>query len=313
MSLTTLQLISELATQMGMYYSVATTGGTTTTLISDELTQYIHKNTNPLDWFVYGPFATADGANGGQERRTKAWTQDNATLTFWLAWPTGITASKRYDIFTRCSRARILAALNIAIRELGMYWQRPVEDTSLTTAVNTWTYTLPAGTNWFHIRDLELQVNTDASLTGYPYQSVRDRARIRETVSSTGTRAMVIQFDSLPVPSRTLRIIGDAYFSEISNDADVLPVTGPHEGAIHNWVYRRARMTLNDWLTEKAFSGDAETARIRALTLLAREAKDLKELLRKETPAQIVVPGQGTGQVMFSSPDVGYFGAFTPH
>lgn len=291
-------LVRELAQRMGEFAlaTAAASGGSATKLVDQGLRVHLPHNVDiNLNVWVYGA-ANADTANRGVERRAKSWNYDTATLTLHGPGMPAAMTTGDYELHWRFSRARKLAALNDALGELGMHWYRPILDESLTTADNTWRYTLPSTINWQGVQQVLIQISTDNSLVGYPYQDATpwDPA-IEASVAANGTTTWYLRFGAKPPSGRTLRILGAASYTDLVADTDVVPLRNDWAQRALAWLYKWAQHLLVSW--EIGAQPAAQTERLLAWNqYILLEARD--ELMRNapEAPnARLIVPGVGTG------------------
>lgn len=309
MSITCTQLIRELGKRLGEYIqSTPTASGSSagTTLVDSNLLQYWPQTIGTgqeqfMPW-VYGS-TTVDAANVGITRRATMWNSASAVtaLTFPVAWPapitsTGSSGAPVYDIFLRNSRDRLLEAVNSAVGQLGLWWFREFIDTSITTAAQTWSYTLPSGQYIARLWQVEYQVDTSSNNIGFPYADAQNLDwQVVESTDTTGAFTQTLQFGILPPYPRTLRLRGEAYFPDLVNDSDVLALSGEWQRPCTGWIYKYAAFLINSWLAMQLPQGD--TQRYAALEQsLLQEAETLKaEMKRGHKPGRIVVPGLGEG------------------
>lgn len=294
--------------------SVPTAGGTTTTLIDTALNQWFPGDTPTANWWVYGA-STVAALNVGVERRVKSWAQSSSTLTFYpggAAWPTAITAAGTYELRTRNSHERVVQAIAAATNLLSQSWYRIVQDVSVVTATQTALYTLPSSANWSNVVDVEVQVNTDSSYTGYPYVDAMSFGlnwRAQQTMDLTGATVWQIQFGMQPPPNRILRVWGEGFYPAPVLETDVIPLGGEWYGPATEFLYAWAQFTLTDWTTNRVPAG--ETSRY------VQRAKDLRQwaqslALQMEQPHtgnRVNVPGRGDGQISASMNNPDWFGA----
>jgi hypothetical protein len=136
-----------------------------------------------------------------------------------------------YAVNMRWPRRRKLAALNRGIRRLPQNFWRRIEDTSITTTYNTWTYLLPPGMT----RLFEVYVQASLNLSGagplaqgqdgrgFPFNRLTGWT-VRENVNPDGTITHVLQLDAVPPWPRVLRLIGQGIQSLLQSDADIVAV-----------------------------------------------------------------------------------------
>lgn len=277
------------------------------------LNQYMPVDNAQFYPWIYGS-STADAANVGLSRRGRAWTQSTSTLTLFTPGFPAAMAAGVYEIHLRYERDRILEAVNEGIGILDQGWYRTFIDTSITTAQNTWKYTLPSTQNWGQVVGVELQINTDTSIPTYPYASANPwNWRVySDTHPTTGAIVWYIQFGIVPPPDRTLRIWGVSGYGDLTSDADIFAVNSNSERSVLSWVYRWALHNLSDWQVNKLPAGQVDEYR-RVSDSLMREAFRLKqELGEPASNGRIAIPGRGDGTVSSSGgTDASYFGVFS--
>lgn len=301
-------LIRELAQRMGEYVaSTPTAAGTTTTLIDSALKQYWPLDVAQHYAWVYGA-ATADTNNRTIERRVQSWDADSTTLTFLAAWPTAPTTGL-YEVHTRTPRARKLRALNAAIGELHLYWYRPFVDESLTTASNTYTYSLPSNIIWAAVPRLEIQVNTAVASHPYSDASVYN-PQIRRSTTTGGVTTWTIQFGRLPPPGRKLRVYGMAAYGDLASDTAVLGLQESWASAAQEWIYEWAEFKLWSWDLAAQPASQTEKLRIQRQEALMIAKRDLLDKAPVPQNSQIIVPGHGDGQWAALLDDPRYLGGF---
>ncbi len=296
-------LITELAQRMGDYVLVtAAATGSTTTLVDANLDQWITEDvTADLNSWVYGVATTtqgytpADSANRGIERRGKSYTQSSHTIGLYAAMPAVMQAGN-YELHSRHARSRKLAALNSAVRLLNLAWYRDVWDTSLTTAANQWSYTLPTSILWTAVKQVEIQMLTSGSFSTYPYaDAMQWDYRIYPQVDVSGVKTWSLQFGVMPPPGRTLRVIGRAAYADMVNEGDILPIPDAWNEAqefVHDWAAFRL------WEFEEGRQPSGQTERIRQAKQdrLQQALMQLKENRPQLPNVRVAVPGMGTGQ-----------------
>lgn len=315
MSKTLTQLVAEVGNRQGEFaLSTPTALGTTTTLIDTGLDQVMPVSlaANHFNAWFYGRTGVV-GANVGVERRANQWTQTSHTVTFKTAWPTAVTAAGTYEIHRVYPRARIVEALNDAIGCLGLYWVRQFVDESITTAVNTWRYTLPSAQNWAIVDDVQIQVVTDTALPTYPYAKLDEsNFSIYKDLSTAGVETWYIQFSSQPPSGRKLRILGRAYYSDLALDADVLGLGGKWERPALKFIYGYAGYLLNDWQANK-MSSDTAKYRQKSLDYWQRQKEEVLEMRERPSRVRLILPGMGDGTFNAAQDDPNYLAAFSAH
>lgn len=294
MSRTAQELIRELAERLGeLIICTATSDGTTTTIVSTDLKSYLPVDVENFHPWVYYTGKTPS-ANFALERRGASWMAFTSTLTLLTPLPAATLSTEQFELHARTRRSRKLEAINDAAGMLGLYWARPIVDTSITTEQNTWAYALPATLS--QVSDVQIQVSTDANQATFPY---RDAAPWNWTVEqardAAGATTLTLRFGVLPPPDRTLRILGESHFADMDTDADVLALGGPWERPTLTWIMAMAKFTVLDEVTERQPAGETDRYRQRSLDALNRQKDYL--LLHRQThrPGRVNVPGMGDG------------------
>jgi hypothetical protein len=319
MAMTALALVQELARRNDeLIISTPTATGTTTTLIDTGLNQYMPQDTGTgnarlLCWVYCN---AGDTANVGQERRAQSFSANSSTLTFFSgagAWPVAPTSAGTYELHLRSERSRKLEAINSAVRQLGLTWYRVFQDTSITTAINQWTYTIPSADNMSKVSKVEIQISTQPTLIGYPYIDASPwNWVIRESTDTSGNLTQILQFGVVPPPNRTLRITMEGWYPNLANDSDVLPLSGKWAGPATEFIYDWATYRLMQWQEHGQPAG--ELGRYQALSREDLQAA-LERVLRlapPHLPGRVVIPGSGDGQYPAGavSNDPAFLGAY---
>lgn len=304
---TALNMVRELGRRMEDLVLATPSSGTTTTLVDADLQEYLPHDipAKQLNCWVYGcQDVVAD--NRGIERRGKEWDVDTFTLTFYNAWPAAVTTAGTYEVRRHHQRSRATRALNSAIAQLGLYWYREVIDTSLTTAAETWQYTLPSSQNWFNVTRVEIQSQTDATLEaqGFPYDNAYPLGwTTRRAVTSAGVETLVLQFSTIPPEGRKLRVYGEAYHAAIDDDTDVLALSGRWEPMALEWIYDYGVFSLMQWREGRASGGDMEKVRTIGLDRLMRSKERILEQAPVHGNARVLTPFDGDGTRSPRSPN----------
>lgn len=305
-------LVREFAARQGEFYlaTAANTGSPTLLVDANLLTMLPVDIPSQFNAWVYGG-ATADVANRGVERRAASFSATAAGLTLYApGFPTACTTGA-YEIHSRTARSRKLAALNAAIRLLHLAWFRPVRDQTLTTVTNTWEYALPNTVLWESVARIELQVSTDNTLIGYPYADARAwDSRLYRAVDANGVTTWYLQFGVQPPSGRLIRFLGQAAYTDLVADTDVLPLEGDWAGPAVEWIYDYAAHKLWTWEANKQPSGDAQKAIARAEQILQEARQELLENRPTPLPSHIVVPGMGDGSGLERTGGPGYLAAW---
>lgn len=304
-------LIRELSERVSDF-ALSTPGpGGTTTLIDPDLRQYFPQPISQFNGWVYCPMDSPDALNRGVERRGQAWDPTASALQLYApGFPQTITAGE-YEIRMRFRRDRVLKALNSAIGQLGLTWYRKICDESVVTRVNNWIY-YPANTiNWSQIYRVEIQINTSPDQIGYPYADADYlNWRPRYWTDDQGNETWAIEFGIQPPPDRQLRIFAEGYYPQLVDDDDVLAISGKWEGGALEWIYDFAEFRLNDSLTNRIPTGEAEKIRQQAMDRLERQKNDILVNAPSHQPGRVVTPGHGDAMAFPSPEDWRFLGAF---
>lgn len=308
------QLIRGLGRRMREFFlSNPTSPGSQTTLIDLGITKFIPQDiVSQFNAWVSG-VPGADAANVGFEARATSWTVDNATLTLYTpGFPVAVTGGP-YEVHIRFPRSDILEAINDAVGQLGMTWYREVKDESLVSVQQQWRYVAPATQHWTIINKIEIQINTDEQATagGYPFAPADYlNPRVERDVDSTGVEVWAIQFGLQPPPGRIIRLWGEAFYPDVVQDADYLPLAGEWQRPALTWIYSWGQFQLNDWVTNQSPTGETAKIRQQALDQLERQKDALLATAPPHKPGMVVTPGRGDGYTVSSPEDWRYLGAF---
>jgi hypothetical protein len=304
-------LVRELGTRMQQFApATPQPGALATTLIDPGLRQYMPNDVGQLNAWVYAG-ADSDPANVGLERRASSWTALNNTLTFYSpGWPVAPIAGQ-FEINFRFPRSRLLEAINSGVGELGLTWYREVTDETVVTADRTWRYSPAAVQNWALIRKVEIQINTDNNLVGYPFVDASYlNWRPRRQVDLAGNETWFIEFGILPPIGRILRVFGEAFYPDLVADTDVLAIAGNWMHPAKSWLYSYAQYQLNDWSVNGMMTTEVEKVRQKSLDQLERAKEKILALAPAHKPGRIITPGRGDGSPIESPEDGSYLGIF---
>lgn len=311
MSKTAQELIRTASKRLGdLILSTPTSPGTITTLVDSLLRQYLQTLTQANLW-VYGG-STVDVPNRGQQRRAAAYTRESNTVSFEASWPNAITLGT-YEIHPRYDRTLILEWLNDAVGQLGIYWFREVRDQSLLTADLTMAYTLPAAQYWTKVNRIELEVNTSGTVEGFPFVDAGPwNPHPYPYTDQFGNRTWTIQFGLQPPPDRILRVFGEAYYPELTNDGDVLALAGQYERPAMSYIFDWINYRAKEYDSLIGYTTETQESRQKMYDSLNKTREWLTSMLQPtHSPAKVVTPGHGDG--MFSpfgmTEDPNYFGA----
>jgi hypothetical protein len=311
MAQTARTLIRELSERIGDLVIATPTGGGTTSLVDADLLQYFPQPLTQFNGWVYGTDEVPTAANRGIERRGRQWIPDNNILILYPPGFPGPVEGGEYEIGMRYPRHRKMAALNSAISQLGLLWYRQIVDETQRTAANTWIYTPNPAENWASIYRIEIQINTAEDQIGYPFADADYlNWRSRRWVDNMGLEHWAIEFAILPPPDRQLRIFGEGFYPNLQKDSDVLAVAGKWEGGALEWIYDWAEFRLNDSISNRQPTGEAERIRQQALDRLERQKNDVLANAPSHQPGRIVTPGHGDAMAFPSPEDWRFLGAF---
>lgn len=309
---TALALIRELSERIGdLVISTPGSGGGTMTLIDADLRQHFPQPLQQFNGWVYCTLTSPDAGNRGIERRGQQWLPSNSLLQLYPpGFPVPVTAGE-YEIGMRYPRHRKMAALNSAIGQLGLTWYRQIVDETILTQTNNWIYYPNPLENWAAIYKVEIQINTAPEQIGYPFADASYlNWRPRRWVDAIGQETWAIEFAMLPPPDRQLRIFGEGFYPTLKRDDDVLAIAGKWEGGALEWIYDWAEFRLNDSISNRQPTGEAERIRQQALDRLERQKNDILVNAPSHEPGRIVTPGRGDGMAFPSPEDWRYLGAF---
>lgn len=311
MAQTAQTLIRELGERLGDLVVSTPSAGGSSTLTDAHLIQYFPQPINQFNGWVYCTEASPDAQNRGLERRGQQWTPQASVLQLYApGFPQPITSGE-YEISMRFARRRKMAALNSAIAQLGLVWYRQIVDETVTTAPSTWIYYPDPLENWANIYRLEIQINTSPTQVGYPFADAEYlNWRPRRWVDALGKETWAIEFGILPPVDRQLRVYGEGFYPTLLHDNDVLAIAGKWEGGALEWIYDWAEFRLNDSLSNRQPTGEAERIRQQALDRLERQKNDILTSAPSHMPARIVTPGHGDAMAFPSPEDWRYLGAF---
>jgi hypothetical protein len=304
-------LLRELGERLGDLVVSVPQGGGTATLIDTSLLQYFPQLLPQFNGWVYCTEASPDAANRGLERRGQEWTPTTTTLQLYPPGFPGPISGGEYELSMRFPHKRKIAALNSAIGQLGLTWYRQFVDETIVTQPSTWIYHLPASWHTSNIYRLEIQINTSETQIGYPFADAEYlNWRPRRWVDELGVETWAIEFGILPPVERKLRIFGEGFYPNLQHDSDILAIAGKWEGGALEWIYDWAEFKLNDSLTNRQPTGEAERIRQQAMDRLERQKNDILTSAPSHQPARIVTPGHGDAMAFPSPEDWRYLGAF---
>lgn len=232
MSRTLKQLRQDLAYLNNLVLSVTATGGSTTTLVCEALSDTITEEDEIAGRFpmIYPTASTSEW------RRLTDYDTSTFTGTVNRAYGTAIANNTEIDIFASFTPDEFKRALNTAREECYPYIAQKIVDESLTTGsgVSRFTYTVPST-----IRDLnplsggKVSVEWNETYTSYPYMPVT-KWEVRE---ANETRTLQL-FENVPI-DRTLRLEGIGLLSELSDEDDTVPIFGD---TIKLFLYKAAEV-----------------------------------------------------------------------
>jgi len=273
--------------------------------------RYFPQVLNQFNGWVYCTQSSPDAQNRGLEMRGQQWTPSSGTLQLYTPGFPQPVSGGQYEISMRFPRRRKMAALNSAIGQLGLTWFRKIVDEKLITQSETWIYYPDPTENWSDIYRIEIQINTSPTQIGYPYADAEYlNWRPRRWVDQMGKETWAIEFGILPPPNRALRVFGEGYYPTLQNDTDLLAIAGKWEGGALEWIYDWSEFRLNDSLSNRQPTGEAERIRQQALDRLERQKNDILVSAPSHEPGRIVTPGHGDAMAFPSPEDWRYLGAF---
>jgi hypothetical protein len=293
---TAVELIRELSERLGDF--VLTNPEITSNmvqLVDPYLTQYLGtQNMDDVNGWVYGTLA-ADAGNVGIERRASSWTAGTTTLNLYApGFPSPIQVGE-YEIHLRFPRRRKLAALNAGVALMGTSWYRPIYQRMLTTRDNTYRYALDPTINWQSFEAVEIQLTTDPTLVGFPFESSEAyNPSIEPDTDAGGVTTWYLQFGALPPSGRSIRILGTAGYDSLVADGDVLPLPDDIGGKAVEWLYEYAEYRLFSWDMNRQPTGQLDRAAQQAQLHLQTSLQHLKDYARSGAPKRLIVPGAGT-------------------
>ena len=311
MAQTAQTLVRELGERLGDFVLSTPSGGGTSTLIDQTLQQYFPQPINQFNGWVYATQGVSTAQNRGVERRAQQWTPSSSVLQLYPPGVPGPIVGGEYEISMRFPRKRKMAALNSAVAQLGLTWFRKIVDETLSTVASTWIYYPDPLENWANIYRVEIQINTAPTQVGYPFADAEyQNWRPRRWVDQMGKETWAIEFGILPPVNRQLRIFGEGFYPTLINDDDLLAIAGKWEGGALEWIYDWAEFRLNDSLSNRQPTGEAERIRQQAMDRLERQKNDILTSAPSHEPARIVTPGHGDAMAFPSPEDWRYLGAF---
>jgi hypothetical protein len=311
MAQTALSLIRELSERVGDLVVSTPSAGGASTLVDNDLQQYFPQPLSQFNGWIYCTEGSPDAANRGLERRGQQWQPSASVLMLYPPGFPGPITGGEYEISMRYPRHRKMAALNSAISQLGLTWFRQIADETVMTQVNTWLYTPPMTQAWSSIYRVEIQINTAEEQIGYPFADAEYlNWRPRRWVDNQGIESWAIEFGILPPPNRRLRIFGEGYYPTLQHDTDILAIAGKWEGGALEWIYDWAEFRLNDSISNRLPTGEAERIRQQAMDRLERQKNDILTNAPSHQPGRIVTPGHGDAMAFPSPEDWRFLGAF---
>jgi hypothetical protein len=306
-----MSLVRELGERLGDIIISHPSNGGTATLIDPSLVQYFPQTIGQFNGWVYATQTVPQAQNQGLERRGQQWNPASSMLQLYNPGFPGPILGGEYEIHMRFPHARKMAAINSAIGQLGLTWYRQIVDETLVTLPQTWIYYPDPNQNWSNIYRLEIQINTSETQVGYPFADAEYlNWRPRRWVDNFGKETWAIEFGILPPVDRQLRIFGEGFYPLMYSETDILAIAGKWMGGALEWIYDWAEFRLNDQLSNRQPTGEAERVRQQALDRLDRQKNDILANAPSHQPARIVTPGHGDAMAFPSPEDWRYLGAF---
>jgi len=290
------ELLRELGERAGDFLlSTPEVASDRVTLVDPLLTQWFgaQQMANVNAW-VYCPLS-GDTGNVGYERRASSWSfSDTALHLYNPGFPEPIQSGV-YEIHMRWPRSRKLAALNSGVALLGNSWFRTVYAKTVTTRDNTYVYALDPTVNWQSFTAIELQITTDPSQIGFPYESTESyNPSITSHTDEGGVTTWYLQFGTLPPSGRAVRILATVGYDTLVGDGDVLPLDNSCAGPAVEWLYEYALHKLNVWDANRQPTGQLERALQLSQAHLMKALQDLKDYAKAGSTRRLIVPGHGT-------------------
>lgn len=293
---TAIEIIRELSERIGDF--VLTNPESTSNaiaLVDPYLTQHLGaQNMDDVNAWVYGTLA-ADAGNVGVERRASSWTAASTTLNLYAPGFPSPIQSGEYEIHLRFARRRKLAAINSGIALMGGNWYRSVYARVLTTMDQTYRYALDPTINWQSFEAVEIQLTTDPTLVGFPYESSEAyNPSIEPDTDVGGNTIWYLQFGALPPAGRNIRILATAGYDALVADGDVLPLPDDIGGKALEWLYEYSEYKLFSWDMNRQPTGQLDRAAQQAQLHLQKSLQDLKDYARSGGRKRLITPGSGT-------------------
>ncbi len=215
----------ELAKVLGYLRSSTTTAaGTTTTLVDSARTE-------PDDFWNDGTLFITGGTYANNSRKITDFVNTTGTFTFSPALAGAPGSSISYSVINGdWPREMLFQFINQALQDIG---STPAVDTSLTTAKNTSSYSLPAGV--YNIKRVEIAEDTADANPYIPWLLWRE---------FDGK----LEFDGgIPDEGKTIRLWYEKPHAEVTSDSSVISdyVDLPllvWSAAVHAWRWRLQRV-----------------------------------------------------------------------
>lgn len=177
--------------------------------------------------------------NVGQARYVTDWVQSTSTFTLDRALSGSTATSDGYEVHTLFSYTDKNDAIKGAMRAGQARWVRRIEDTSLTFATNTYTYSLgslsvPIDADW---KLDKVMYDTGASGTGVPYAVLDDDLWDVRVSGTTYT----LQVADVPRNGATIRLLYRVRPSVLSDDTTTVV---PDSQAYFHYICAKATALL---------------------------------------------------------------------
>lgn len=233
-------LIEAVADRFGIYKKLTVTGGSTTTIVDTGDLFEVDDAWNGHLAYVLTDAGGGGAAPEGEERPVTDYDQSAATLTVSPAFSAAVASGDTVELLP-VSRARLVRAINEAVRAATDTWPVVKRDTStITLATDDYDYSLP--TDLVRLLSVWYREETDEPWTQVPGRSYR-------VVGTPG--AQVLVFDRLGSleAGEVLALEYLARPSELATDAATLGVGEPAERELVAFVVEHALGVLHEQAT----------------------------------------------------------------
>jgi hypothetical protein len=270
MSVTLLQMYSEVSKRCQETIDLVATGGSTTTFADTA------NLTHTDDYWAESYLFCTSGTNSGLVRHVQTFTASNATLTLYAALTASVTAADTATLMRRFAPVDLLVAINRSINVATPDFREHVRVDTAATA-DTYTYPVPIASNpdmldknLIGIEYGDTSVNSTRPIARLPaglYQITEDYS----TVSNANVKTLTLSFN--PYTGYTIRFVFDGPLANVAALTDRVHLDLPQL----EFLYSQAVAEM--WRIEAARTTDAN--RKDALEALAR-AESFADRLRRQ-------------------------------